>query len=245
MAKSYLIASGKGGTGKSMTSVNLGYTLAQEGKKVVLIDLDMGMRCLDLYLGLENNIVYDISDVLHGVCRIKQALVKDRRYPNLYLIAASPKRTDGEITPLHLKVLCDKLKEKFDYIIIDAPAGNEDNLVIASAGADEAIIVMTPEYSSIRDADIMLKQLNQLGIKDVSCIVNRVNQELIKDGYAPSLTEIDRQLKMNVLGVIQEDENIHISTNIGVPIACKEGTYIKQNFANIVERLLGGFEAKE
>lgn len=237
MGKSYLIASGKGGTGKSMVSVNLGYTLARSGKKVVLIDFDMGMRCLDLYLGLENNIVYDISDVLRGVCRIKQALVKDRKYPNLYLIAASPKRDDGEITPLHVKVLCDKLKEKFDYVIIDAPAGNEDNLVIASAGADEAIIVMMPEYSSIRDADIMDRAIKDLGIEKTACIINKVNPELIKDGYAPSLTEIDRQLKMEVLGVIQEDENIHISTNIGVPIVCKEDTYIRQNFDNIVDRI--------
>lgn len=237
MGKSYLIASGKGGTGKSMVSVNLGYTLARSGKKVVLIDFDMGMRCLDLYLGLENNIVYDISDVLRGVCRIKQALVKDRKYPNLYLIAASPKRDDGDITPLHVKVLCDKLKEKFDYVIIDAPAGNEDNLVIASAGADEAIIVMMPEYSSIRDADIMDRAIRDLGIEKTACIINKVNPELIKDGYAPSLTEIDRQLKMEVLGVIQEDENIHISTNIGVPIVCKEDTYIRQNFDNIVDRI--------
>lgn len=237
MGKSYLIASGKGGTGKSMFTVNMGYTLAEKGYSVVLIDLDMGMRCLDLYLGLENNIVYDLSDVLQGICRIKQAMVKDRKYPNLYLIPSPPQRDNGDITPLHMKVLCDKLKEKFDYIIIDGPAGNEDTLVIASAGADEALIVTTPEYSAVRDADIMARELTEMGVEKTRCVINKVDAELISAGYAPSLTEISRQLRMEVIGVIQKDDNIHISTNIGVPIACKEGTYIKENFDNIVQRL--------
>ncbi|MCQ2551379.1 MAG: septum site-determining protein MinD [Clostridia bacterium] len=237
MGKSYLITSGKGGTGKSMFSVNMGYTLADKGFSVVLIDLDMGMRCLDLYLGLENNIVYDLSDVLKGVCRIKQAMVKDRKYPNLFLIPAPPERDNGEITPLHLKVLADKLKEKFDYVIIDGPAGNDDNLVIASAGADEAIIVTTPEYASVRDADLMAKNLAKLGFEKVNCVVNKVDAQLIEDGFAPSLSEINRQLKMEVIGLIQKDDNIHISTNIGVPICCKPDTYIKENFDNIVKRI--------
>lgn len=237
MGKSYLITSGKGGTGKSMFTVNLGYSLAEKGFSVVLVDLDMGMRCLDLYLGLENNIVYDLSDVLNGVCRIKQAMVKDRRYPNLYLIPSAPTKEVSDITPLHMKVLCDKLKEKFDYVIIDGPAGNQDNLVIASAGADQAILVINPEYASIRDADTMSRELKDMGLDSVGYVINKVDAQLISDGYAPSLTEIDRHLKMEALGVIQKDENIHISTNIGVPIVCKKDTYIKENFDNIIQRL--------
>ena len=150
MGKAIVIASGKGGTGKTMFAANLGATLARQGHKVVLIDLDTGLRNLDLYLGLENNIVYDVNDVLTGVCRIKQALVKDKSFPGLFFMAASPQKPNGEITPLHIKVLCNKLKEKFDYIIIDSPAGIDDGMVVASGGVDIGVIVVNPEYASLR-----------------------------------------------------------------------------------------------
>ena len=139
MGKVIVVASGKGGTGKTTVVANLGATLAMEGQRTLVVDMDMGLRNLDLYLGLESNVVYDVSDVMNGVCRIKQALIKDKSFPGLYLMAASPKRADGEITPLHMKVLCEKLRGQFDYIIVDGPAGIDDGLAVASAGADMAV----------------------------------------------------------------------------------------------------------
>lgn len=239
MGKVFLIASGKGGTGKTMFAVNFGATLANKGKSVVIIDFDLGLRNLDLYFGMENNVVYDVFDVLSGLCRIRQALIKDKRFDNLYIMAAAPERNDGSLTPLHMKVLCDKLKHSYDYIIIDSPSGIDDGMVIASGGADEAIIVTNPEYSAIRDADNLDMQLMKLGIRERRVILNKVNFELMASGYAPSLREIDTMLKPPIEGVIQFDKNIQISTNLGIPIVLKKGTYIEKNFENITERLTG------
>ena len=166
MGKSILIASGKGGTGKTMFAVNLGATLVSNGKKVLIIDMDLGLRNLDLYLGVENNVVYDVYDVMTGVCRIKQAIIQDKRFENLHMMSASPNKEDGTLTPLHMKVLCGKLRDKYDYILIDAPSGIDDGVTIASAGADMAIIVTNPEYSAIRDADALDRELMKLGIQD-------------------------------------------------------------------------------
>ena len=239
MGKVYVVASGKGGTGKTMFSVNFGATLARSGKRTVLIDLDLGLRNLDLYFGLENNVVYDVYDVLTGLCRIKQALIRDKRFDGLYVIAASPSRSDGHLTPLHMKVLCEKLKCEFDYVIIDGPSGIDDGLVLASAGADEAIIVINPEYSAIRDADNLDRQLISLGITKRHLIVNNVDAEMMASGYAPKLREITAMLKPELAGVIQSDVNIRISTNLGIPIVLKEDTYIVENFCNIRERIIG------
>ncbi len=238
MGKAFLIASGKGGTGKSMFAVNFGATLAKRGSRVVLLDLDLGLRNLDLYLGLENNVVYDVYDVLTGVCRIKQALIRDKRFDELYLMAASPSRDDGTLTPLHLKVLCEKLKNTYDYVIIDAPSGIDDGLVLSAAGADAAVIVTTPEYSALRDADTVDRQLLSLGIKDRYVVLNKVVAELMTAGYMPRLREITSMIHPPLAGVVQEDENIQISMNLGVPIVLKEGTYIEKNFEKITERII-------
>lgn len=238
MGKAFLIASGKGGTGKSMFAVNFGATLAKRGFRVVLLDLDLGLRNLDLYLGLENNVVYDVYDVLTGVCRIKQALIRDKRFDELYLMAASPSRDDGTLTPLHMKVLCEKLKNTYDYVIIDAPSGIDDGLVLSAAGADGAVIVTTPEYSALRDADTVDRQLLSLGIRDRYVVLNKVVAELMTAGYMPRLREITSMVHPPLAGVVQEDENIQISMNLGVPIVLKEGTYIQKNFEKIAERIL-------
>ncbi|MDD4377639.1 MAG: septum site-determining protein MinD [Eubacteriales bacterium] len=238
MSKVILISSGKGGTGKTMFAANLGATLAQKGKKVVIVDMDMGLRNLDLYMGLENNVVYDAYDVMTGVCRIKQALIRDKRFDQLYIMASAPKKDDGTLTPLHMQVLSEKLKNQFDFIIVDGPSGMEDGLVIASGGADEAIIVTTPEYSSLRDADAMDRALMTLGIKNRYFVLNKVIAELISSGYAPSIQEINSMLRPELIGIIQYDENIHISTNLGTPIILKDGTYIKENFDKIADRLI-------
>lgn len=238
MGKVFLIASGKGGTGKTMFAVNFGATLAKKGKSVVILDMDLGMRNLDLYFGLENNVVYDVHDVLMGVCRIKQALIRDKRFERLYVMAASPSRDDGTLTPLHMQVLCTKLKNTYDYVIIDAPPGIDDGLVLSSAGADECVIITTPEYSALRDADTLDRELLQLGFRDRYVVLNKVVAEMMASGYAPRLREITGMLRPPLAGIIQADENIQISTNLGVPIVLKDGTYIQENFDKIVERII-------
>ena len=237
MGKAIVIASGKGGTGKTMFAANLGVTLARQGHKTVLIDLDNGLRNLDLYLGMENNIVYDVKDVLTGVCRIRQALIKVKAFTGLLFMAASPQKSDGEITPLHIKVLCEKLKKKYDYIIIDAPAGIDDGMVLATGGCDMAIIVVTPEYASLRNADIVKKTIEAQGIKNIAYVVNRIDLKLIESGKAPTFDEVIRDIRDKVVGIIQEDENIHVSTNLGVPIVSVGDTYISKSFLAMAIRI--------
>lgn len=237
MGKVILIASGKGGVGKTVFAANFGATLAQDGKKVVLIDMNMGLRNLDICLGLENKVVYDVADVLSGVCRIKQALIRDRRFPELYLMSAAQNKEKTEITSLHMKVLCNKLKRTFDYIIIDAPAGIDDGLVVAAAGADCAVIVTVPEYAAVRDADTLDHVLLKMGLKKRAYVINKVKPNLICSGLIPSLTEIAEIMRPTLAGIIQYDDNIHIAANNGIPIVCKKDNYIEKNFANIVERI--------
>ena len=201
MSKVYLVASGKGGTGKTMFAANLGASYAQMGYKVVVVDMDMGLRNLDLYFGLENNVVFDVFDVMTGVCHIKQALVRDRRFDNLYIIGACPERDNGSITPLHVKVLCERLKQQFDYVIVDSPAGIDDGLVLASAGADAAIIVSTPEYAALRDADTLDRELRRLGIIQFDMNINistNLGEPIVlkKDSYiSENFHEIARRLR--------------------------------------------------
>lgn len=243
MGKAIVIASGKGGTGKTTLAANLGATLALQGHKVVLIDLDTGLRNLDLYLGMENNIVYDINDVLTGVCRIRQALVKVKAFPGLMFMAASPQKPTGEITPLHIKVLCNKLKEKYDYIIVDAPAGIDDGMVIATGGADMGIIVVTPEYSSLRNAEIVKTTLEEQGIEKIAYVVNKIDLDLIKEGKAPSFDEVTKNIRNKIVGIIQKDDNIHVSTNLGIPIVLMTETYISKSFMAMgmrIKKLLAG-----
>lgn len=238
MGKVILIASGKGGVGKTVFASNAGAKLAQEGYKVVLIDMNMGLRNLDICLGLENRIVYDVADVLTGVCRIKQALIKDRRFPELYLMSAPQNKQKAEITTLHMKVLCNKLKRNFDYIIIDAPAGIGDDLAIAAAGADSAIIITVPEYAAVRDADMLDHVLLELGIKKRTYVINKVMANLIATGLVPGIAEIAEIMRPDMAGIIQYDENIHIAANNGLPIVYREGTYIEKNFKKILERII-------
>ncbi|MDD6311719.1 MAG: septum site-determining protein MinD [Firmicutes bacterium] len=238
MGKVILVSSGKGGTGKTMFSVNMGTTLAKLGFKVVLLDMDMGLRNMDIYLGMENRVVYNIMDVMSGICRISKAMIKVRGFDNFYFMAASPRRDDRDITPLHMKVLCDKLKTAFDYIIIDSPAGIGDFLDVSIAPADKAVIITEPEAASIRDADVTERYIRDRGLRDTCIVINKVNVALMQKGLVPSLTEIAQVFEGPVKGVIQYDDNIHISTNKGIPIVCKKGTYIEKNFLDIVRRIV-------
>ena len=242
MGKAIVIVSGKGGTGKTMLTANLGATLALQGHKVVVIDLDTGLRNLDLYLGMENNIVYDINDVLTGVCRIRQALVKVKAFPGLLFMAASPQKPTGEITPLHIKVLCNKLKQKYDYVLIDAPAGIDDGMRIATGGADMGIIVVTPEYSSLRNAENVKETLKEQGIEKISYVVNKIDLKLIEQGKAPSFEEVTKNIRDKIVGIIQKDDNIHVSTNLGIPIVSILETQVSKSFMAMgmrIKKLLG------
>lgn len=245
MGKVIVVASGKGGTGKTMFTANLGATLAMAGHKTCVVDMDMGLRNLDLYLGLENNVVYDVNDVMQGVCRIKQALIKDKSFPGLYLMAASPKRPDGEITPLHMKVLCKKLSDRFDYVVVDSPAGIDDGLALAAAGAEMAVVVVSPDYAASRDGDMARMVLQELGVSKVGFLVNKLDMDMIKKGFAPEVSEITRSFRRELLGVVQADENILVSTNLGVPIVFMHDTYIAENFRNIASRVKAMVEETE
>lgn len=200
--------------------------------------MDMGMRNLDLYLGLESNVVYDVYDVVTGVCPIRQALVRDERFPKLYIMGASPERDKGDLTPLHMKVLCDKLKEQVDFVIIDAPSGRGDGLIMASAGADEAIIVSNPEYAAIRDSDIIDKSLLQLGITHRYLVINKFVSDLMDAGITPKMQAINSMMLAELIGVIPFDMDINVSTNIGEPIVLKYESNTKQIFKDIADRLL-------
>ncbi|MGP1570316.1 MAG: septum site-determining protein MinD [Eubacteriales bacterium] len=238
MSNIIAVASGKGGVGKTMFAANIGAKLAQKGNKVVLIDMDLGLRSLDICLGLENRVVYDLSDILSGLCRIKQALIKDRRFGDFYLISAAYDKKKVDITPMHIKVLCDRLKEKFDYIIFDAPAGIGEGLELAATVADIAVIVTTPEYVAIRAADNLDAKLVEKGVKKRAYVVNKIKCNLIELGELPSITDISNLLKPQMIGAIQYDESIHISYNSGVPIVLDSSSYIESNFNNIANRLM-------
>lgn len=236
MGKVILVSSGKGGTGKTMFTVNLGVVLAQRGKRVMLMDLDMGLRNMDIYLGMENKVVYNIMDVLSGICRIKKAMIKVDGFDTLYFMAASPRRDDRDITPLHMDILCSKLSKYFDYIIIDCPAGIGDMLDVAMAPADRVVLVTEPEAASLRDADVTERYLREKGKRDSVFVINKVKVELMKAGLVPDLMTIMNMFKNPIIGIIQADDNIHISTNKGIPIVCKAGTYIERNFQEIADK---------
>ena len=239
MDKVILVASGKGGTGKTTFSVNMGAALAQKGCRVMLLDMDMGLRDLDLYLGMENRVVFNIMDVLSGVCSIKKASIKVDGFETLYFMAASPRKDDRDITPLHMEVLCRKLKDIFDFIIIDCPAGIGEMLDVSIPAADKAVIVTLPEIAAGRDADATERYLHEHGLKNTCIVANRVNVDLMQQGLLPSQDAVTNMFTGPLVGVIQEDDNIRISTNRGIPIVCKQGTYIEKNFNNILYRILG------
>ncbi len=237
MGRTIAIISGKGGTGKTMFAANLGATMAKMGKRTILVDMDTGLRNLDLYLGLENRVVYDVNDVMNGLCRIRQAVIKDKTFPGLFFMAASPKRDEDSLTPLHTKVLCQKLAEKYDYVILDAAAGAGEGLDMVLGGADEVIVVMNPEISSMRDSELITGVLKSKGVQNVYYVINKINIKLINAGFAPGMEDVTKGIRNRVIGLIREDENIHISTNLGLPVVFKDNTYIAENFRKIAERI--------
>ena len=238
MSEVIVITSGKGGVGKTTTSANVGTGLAELGEKVVLIDADIGLRNLDVVMGLENRIVYNLVDVIEGTCRLKQALIKDKRHSGLYLMPAAQTRDKNCITPGQMVKLIESLKSQFDYIILDCPAGIEQGFQNAIAGADHAIVVTTPEVSAIRDADRIIGLLEANEIKNIDLVVNRLRHDLVKRGEMMTVDDVIDILGLPLLGVVPDDENVVIATNQGEPLVGKN-SFAGQAFYNICNRLLG------
>ncbi|HHV93074.1 MAG TPA: septum site-determining protein MinD [Firmicutes bacterium] len=234
-----VVTSGKGGVGKTTTTANIGAGLALLGRKVCLIDADIGLRNLDVVLGLENRIVYDLTDVVEGNCRVRQALIKDKRTDNLYLLPAAQTKEKEAVAPEQMKALCDELREDFEYVIVDCPAGIERGFKNAIAGADEAIIVTTPEVAAVRDADRIIGLLEASELYEPRLIINRIRPQMVRKGDMMGIEDIIEILAIKLLGVVPDDETIIVSTNKGEPVVMDKRSRAGQAYNNIVRRIEG------
>ena len=238
MSEVIVITSGKGGVGKTTTTANVGTGLAMLTKKVVMIDTDIGLRNLDVVLGLENRIVYNLVDVVEGKCRLKQALIKHKKYPELCLLPSAQTRDKDAVSPEQMKALIDELKPEFDYILLDCPAGIEQGFKNAIAGADRALVVTTPEVSAIRDADRIIGLLEANDIHKINLIVNRLRMDMVKRGDMMSIEDVIDILAIDLIGAVPDDEHIVIATNQGEPLA-GDSSLAGTAYMNICKRILG------
>lgn len=240
MGRIITITSGKGGVGKTTCSANLGMALARLNRSVALLDADFGLRNLDLLLGLENRVVYTALDVLDGQCRLEQALVRDKRQRDLVLLPAAQSRNKDAITPDQMKQLACSLNEKYDYVLIDCPAGIEMGFQNAIAAAEEAIIVTTPEISAVRDADRVIGLLEANDIKNCRLIVNRIRPAMVQSNDMMSVHDVQEILSIPLLGIIPDDEQVIVSTNRGEPLVLSENlTLSGMAMRNIADRIDG------
>ncbi len=239
MSEVLVITSGKGGVGKTTTTANIGTALSLLGNKVVLLDADIGLRNLDVVMGLENRIVYDLVDVIEGRCRVKQALIKDKRYDGLFLMPAAQTRDKDAINPEQMKKLCEQLKEDFDYIVIDCPAGIEQGFKNAIAGADRAIVIATPEISAVRDADRIIGMLEANEVRNPELVINRVRMNMVKRGDMMAIEDVVEILAIDLIGVVPDDEFVVTTTNRGEPAVCDANSLAGKAFRNIADRITG------
>ena len=239
MGKVIVITSGKGGVGKTTSTANLGTALAMIGKTVVVVDADIGLRNLDVVMGLESRVVFTSMDVLEKQCELEKALVKDRRVGDLMLLAASQRNRKDDIKPEQMQEICEKLKEKYDFVLVDSPAGIEQGFHNAAAGADEAIIITTPDVSAIRDADRIIGLLDNQGIDPINLVINRLSPTLVKKGNMISKNEILDILNINLLGIVPEDTGVIASTNRGIPLVHNDGSPGAEAYMRIARRMTG------
>ena len=233
------ITSGKGGVGKTTTTANLGSALAMQGKKVCVVDSDIGLRNLDAVLGLENRIVYDLVDVVEGQCRLRQALIKDRRLPEMYLLPAAQTRDKNAVNSAQMEQLCQQLRQEFDFVVIDSPAGIEQGFRNAIVGADEIIIVANPEMASVRDADRIIGLVEAAGKLEPRLVLNRLRPEMVKRGDMMDVADVLEVLGIELLGIIPEDEAIIVATNKGEPAVYDKRSRAGRAYLNAAQRILG------
>lgn len=239
MGEAIVITSGKGGVGKTTTTANIGTALALSDKKVCLVDTDIGLRNLDVVMGLENRIIYDLVDVAEGRCRLKQALIKDKRFECLYMLPAAQTQDKSAVQPEQIKDMINELKQDYDYVLIDCPAGIEQGYKNAVAGADKSIVVTTPENSSVRDADRIIGLLEQEDLEPPKLIINRIRGNMIKSGEMLDVDEIVNVLAIELLGIVVDDESVIRASNKGEPIALDPTSKASLAYRNIARRILG------
>ena len=237
-SRAIVITSGKGGVGKTTAASSIGAALATNGFRVVVMDLDIGLRNLDVVMGLENRIIYNIVDVIKGKCELKQACIKDRRIDNLYLIPASQSDNKNVLSPDEIVALTDQLKYEFDFVIIDCPAGIEQGFENAVAPADEAIVLCTPEISSIRDADRIIGLLNSKSIES-KLIINRIIPRLVKSGDMLSHEDVTDVLAIELIGLVEMDDKVVVATNTGKPLILDKDSIAGEAFKRIALRIIG------
>lgn len=238
MSEIIVITSGKGGVGKTTVTANLGLGLAKLNKKVVVVDTDIGLRNLDVVLGLENRIIYNLIDVIEGTCRMKQGLIRDKRCENLFLLPSAQTKDKTAVTPEQMIKLTRDLSEEFDYILLDCPAGIEQGFKNAIAGANRAIVVTTPEVSAIRDADRIIGLLQAHEMPEIHLIINRLRMDMIRRGEMMSVEDVTEILAVDLIGAIPDDEAVVIATNQGEPL-CGQDSLSGQAFSNICRRITG------
>ncbi|NMM64538.1 septum site-determining protein MinD [Clostridium sp. P21] len=239
MGEAIVVTSGKGGVGKTTTTANIGTGLASLGKSVVVVDGDTGLRNLDVLMGLENRIVFTLLDVVEDKCRLKQALIKDKRLPNLYLLPTAQTRDKDDIKTEQMVKLISELKKEFDYVIIDCPAGIEQGFENAIVGADRALIVVNPEVTSVRDSDRVIGKLDAKGLDNHQLIVNRINFDMVKNGNMLDVNDILDSLAIELIGIVPDDRHITVCTNKGEPIVLDNKANAGQAFRNIAKRIEG------
>ena len=233
-----VVTSGKGGVGKTTTTANLGAVLAKRGARVVLVDADIGLRNLDLVLGLEKRIVFDLVEVAEGRCQLRQALIKDKRFESLAILPAAQTRDKDAITQEQFEAIVAQAAENADYVLIDCPAGIEAGFRNAVAGAKEGIVVTTPEVSAIRDADRVVGKLSEKGLP-MRLIINRLRPEMVRSGDMLSVEDVCEILAVELVGIVPEDEEVIDTTNRGEPIVLDEGNRLRTIYDKIARRLEG------
>lgn len=239
MGEAIVITSGKGGVGKTTTTANLGLGLALAGKRVAMVDADIGLRNLDVVMGLENRIVYDMVDVVEHQCKLKQALIRDKRTENLFLLPAAQTRDKTEVSSAQMRALIGELKQEFDYVLIDCPAGIEHGFKNAIIAADMALIVTVPEVPSVRDADRIIGLLFANEMNHIRLIVNRVRPEMIKSGDVMSVDDVIEILSIDLIGIIPEDDTILRASNLGEPVVLAAKSPAGLAYRDTVKRLMG------